>query len=186
MCQSLQIYSFPNSYEQPSTSPGISVRASPVTQSHRAVGHGHAPARAWRLGMAPLASFAAALAASTRSCRPDDRASFSDATFSRLAPPLRVQTLQPCRTRTTPTSRRRTAPATVVAGTRPATGRTVAPVTPCKYISSRALCSPSAPAPGARSRVCNSRRGLIRKYGLDLCRRCFREHAETIGFMKYK
>ena len=37
-----------------------------------------------------------------------------------------------------------------------------------------------------RSRVCNSRRGMIRKYGLDLCRRCFREKAEAIGFVKYR
>lgn len=38
----------------------------------------------------------------------------------------------------------------------------------------------------ARSRVCNSRRGLIRKYGLDLCRRCFREYSADIGFVKYR
>jgi small subunit ribosomal protein S29e len=37
-----------------------------------------------------------------------------------------------------------------------------------------------------RCRVCNGRRGLIRKYGLDLCRRCFREYATDIGFVKYK
>jgi small subunit ribosomal protein S29e len=37
-----------------------------------------------------------------------------------------------------------------------------------------------------RSRVCNGRRGLIRKYGLDLCRRCFREYAADIGFVKYR
>ena len=36
------------------------------------------------------------------------------------------------------------------------------------------------------SRVCNSRRGLIRKYGLDICRRCFREFAGEIGFVKYR
>ena len=36
-----------------------------------------------------------------------------------------------------------------------------------------------------RSRVCNNRRGIIRKYGLDLCRRCFREYAKDIGFIKY-
>ena len=36
------------------------------------------------------------------------------------------------------------------------------------------------------SRVCNSRRGLIRKYGLDICRRCFREYAADIGFVKYR
>ncbi len=40
---------------------------------------------------------------------------------------------------------------------------------------------------GARHcRVCNTRRGLIRKYALDICRRCFREYANNIGFMKYQ
>jgi len=37
-----------------------------------------------------------------------------------------------------------------------------------------------------RSRVCNTRRGLIRKYALDICRRCFREYAFDIGFTKYR
>ena len=31
-------------------------------------------------------------------------------------------------------------------------------------------------------RVCKNTHGLIRKYGLSLCRRCFRERAELIGF----
>ena len=31
-------------------------------------------------------------------------------------------------------------------------------------------------------RVCRNTHGLIRKYGLSLCRRCFRERAEMIGF----
>ena len=35
------------------------------------------------------------------------------------------------------------------------------------------------------SRVCNNTHGIIRKYGLDLCRRCFREYAKDIGFIKY-
>ena len=34
------------------------------------------------------------------------------------------------------------------------------------------------------SRRCKNTHGLIRKYGLNLCRRCFREHAEDIGFFK--
>lgn len=38
---------------------------------------------------------------------------------------------------------------------------------------------------GSRScRACFNRRGLIRKYDLDLCRRCFREYALEIGFVK--
>ncbi len=36
-----------------------------------------------------------------------------------------------------------------------------------------------------RCRKCGNRKGLIRKYGLDYCRRCFREEAEKLGFRKY-
>ncbi|TLD26850.1 hypothetical protein PspLS_05344 [Pyricularia sp. CBS 133598] len=40
---------------------------------------------------------------------------------------------------------------------------------------------------GARScRVCTHRAGLIRKYGLDICRQCFREKAADIGFVKVR
>lgn len=42
-----------------------------------------------------------------------------------------------------------------------------------------------APASARCSRVCHSLRGLIRKYDLDICRRCFREYAKDIGFVKY-
>eukprot|EP00727_Mastigamoeba_balamuthi_P005391 m51a1_g14850 putative 40S ribosomal protein S14 (57) ;mRNA; f:127101-127546 len=39
--------------------------------------------------------------------------------------------------------------------------------------------------PGSRQcRVCMNHKALIRKYGLDICRRCFREKAAAIGFMK--
>ncbi|MFH1393876.1 MAG: 30S ribosomal protein S14 [Candidatus Micrarchaeota archaeon] len=34
-------------------------------------------------------------------------------------------------------------------------------------------------------RNCGNARGLIRKYQLYVCRRCFREMAESIGFRKY-
>jgi small subunit ribosomal protein S29e len=34
------------------------------------------------------------------------------------------------------------------------------------------------------SRLCAHQAGLIRKYGLDLCRQCFREKAAAIGFVK--
>ncbi|MBU0591401.1 30S ribosomal protein S14 [Candidatus Micrarchaeota archaeon] len=34
-------------------------------------------------------------------------------------------------------------------------------------------------------RNCGGNRGLIRKYRLNICRRCFREMAEAIGFRKY-
>ena len=32
---------------------------------------------------------------------------------------------------------------------------------------------------------CGNDRGLIRKYGLFLCRKCFREKAPELGFVKY-
>ena len=35
-----------------------------------------------------------------------------------------------------------------------------------------------------RSRVCSNQWGLIRKYGLNVCRQCFREYAKDIGFTK--
>lgn len=34
------------------------------------------------------------------------------------------------------------------------------------------------------SRVCSNRHGLIRKYGLNMCRQCFRQYAKDIGFVK--
>ncbi|KAL9939358.1 hypothetical protein V8E36_002171 [Tilletia maclaganii] len=35
-------------------------------------------------------------------------------------------------------------------------------------------------------RVCGNQGGIIRKYGLDICRQCFREKADSIGFAKYR
>ena len=32
--------------------------------------------------------------------------------------------------------------------------------------------------------VCQTNRGMMHKYGLNICRRCFREVAEKIGFKK--
>lgn len=37
---------------------------------------------------------------------------------------------------------------------------------------------------GRRCRVCGNQGGLIRKYGLNICRQCFREYAKDIGFQK--
>jgi len=34
------------------------------------------------------------------------------------------------------------------------------------------------------SRVCAHKQGLIRKYGLMICRQCFRERSSDIGFLK--
>jgi len=33
--------------------------------------------------------------------------------------------------------------------------------------------------------ICRTNRGLIHKYNLNICRRCFREVAYRIGFRKY-
>ncbi|KAJ1026805.1 hypothetical protein NDA16_002102 [Ustilago loliicola] len=35
-------------------------------------------------------------------------------------------------------------------------------------------------------RVCANQGGIIRKYGLVICRQCFRERAGQIGFHKYR
>uniref|UniRef100_A0A8D2I037 Small ribosomal subunit protein uS14 n=1 Tax=Urocitellus parryii TaxID=9999 RepID=A0A8D2I037_UROPR len=32
--------------------------------------------------------------------------------------------------------------------------------------------------------VCSNRHGLIWKYGLNVCRQCFRQYAKDIGFIK--
>ncbi|KAK6526830.1 40S ribosomal protein S29 [Arthrobotrys megalospora] len=38
---------------------------------------------------------------------------------------------------------------------------------------------------GSRAcRVCAHQAGLIRKYGLNICRQCFRERSKDIGFSK--
>ncbi len=36
-----------------------------------------------------------------------------------------------------------------------------------------------------RCRRCGSRDGVIRRYGIYLCRQCFREVAPELGFKKY-
>ena len=36
-----------------------------------------------------------------------------------------------------------------------------------------------------KCRFCGGTRGLIRKYGLYVCRKCFRERAKDLGFKKY-
>ena len=36
----------------------------------------------------------------------------------------------------------------------------------------------------SHSRVCTHPAGLIRKYGLNICRQCFREKSSDIGFVK--
>lgn len=36
------------------------------------------------------------------------------------------------------------------------------------------------------SRVCGNQGGLIRKYGMNICRQCFRHYSKDIGFIKYR
>ncbi len=36
-----------------------------------------------------------------------------------------------------------------------------------------------------KCRFCGTARGLIRKYNLNICRRCLRDYGEQIGFRKY-
>jgi len=36
-----------------------------------------------------------------------------------------------------------------------------------------------------RCRVCGTPTAVIRKYDLNVCRRCFKEIAEKLGFKKY-
>ena len=38
----------------------------------------------------------------------------------------------------------------------------------------------------ASSRVCTHQAGLIRKYGINICRQCFRERSHDIGFVKVR
>ncbi len=33
--------------------------------------------------------------------------------------------------------------------------------------------------------ICGNARGLIRAHSLNICRKCFREHAPAFGFTKY-
>jgi len=36
-----------------------------------------------------------------------------------------------------------------------------------------------------KCRLCGRHRGIIRKYGLNYCRQCWREVAKKLGFKKY-
>ncbi len=36
-----------------------------------------------------------------------------------------------------------------------------------------------------RCKICHGTPGLIRKYRLNICRRCFKEMAEKLGFRKF-
>lgn len=45
--------------------------------------------------------------------------------------------------------------------------------------------NPKMDAKNLKCYICGAQRGLIHKYNLGLCRRCFREVANRIGFRKY-
>jgi len=36
-----------------------------------------------------------------------------------------------------------------------------------------------------KCRICHNNKGMVRKYGINLCRRCFKDNALKIGFKKY-
>lgn len=37
-----------------------------------------------------------------------------------------------------------------------------------------------------KCRVCKNTHAMVRKYDLNMCRKCFREKANQIGFVKYR
>ena len=40
--------------------------------------------------------------------------------------------------------------------------------------------------PGVREcKICGTRKGMIRKYKLGICRRCFKDRAQDLGWEKY-
>ncbi|MEM3412165.1 MAG: 30S ribosomal protein S14 [archaeon] len=45
---------------------------------------------------------------------------------------------------------------------------------------------PRKKEPGRYCEYCHRTDGLIRKYGLQICRQCFKEKAEELGFKKYR
>ena len=44
---------------------------------------------------------------------------------------------------------------------------------------------PIPPLPPTSRACCGRKRGIVRRYGMHLCRQCFREIAPQIGFKKY-
>ena len=72
------------------------------------------------------------------------------------------------------------APFEISDGSVKATVRMVASRVRDLFLSLRSVVMPSLSC----SRVCSNRHGLIRKYGLNMCRQCFRQYAKDIGFIK--
>ena len=59
------------------------------------------------------------------------------------------------------------------------------PVKKAKYIKFNSPKKRSCGRNNIRCRVTGRRRGVIRKYGLNICRQSFRELATKLGFKKY-
>ncbi len=59
------------------------------------------------------------------------------------------------------------------------------PAKKAKFIKHNAPKKRSCGAALRSCQRCGSHRGYIRKYGIGMCRRCFRELAKKIGFSKF-
>ena len=56
-----------------------------------------------------------------------------------------------------------------------------------QWRSRQSMLAQSSEGKGSRCcRMCSNQKGLIRKYGLYVCRQCFRENYENLGFQKLK
>jgi small subunit ribosomal protein S14 len=53
------------------------------------------------------------------------------------------------------------------------------------FIKKKRFRIPRKGEPGRICERCGRKEGVIRKYGINLCRICFRELAKEIGFKKY-
>ena len=60
------------------------------------------------------------------------------------------------------------------------------PVKKAKYIKFNSKTDRSCGISLRKCRQCGRTRAHIRKYGLNLCRQCFREMAPSLGFKKYQ
>lgn len=54
-----------------------------------------------------------------------------------------------------------------------------------KIKEKKAYKHPRAGEPGKYCEICGRNRGLIRRYGITLCRQCFKSKAKELGFEKY-
>lgn len=59
------------------------------------------------------------------------------------------------------------------------------PVKMAKYIKHNKPKKRSCGKAKVSCKITGTHRGLIRKYGLDICRHSFREVAQSLGFKKY-